>query len=251
MSSIEIQQLTTPVNIPVINQEISDQPPTRFIDFSWDANKTRIQHFFEGAMATTATIAMGSSLGLIAKHFKIIPEEDPCFFWKDFSGIMKKQLGIRDIYLPRFLWIPRLVEAHQEIEVLIWKIFATVAIISGGIGEELVFRGAIQDLLLKRLLGRVITRVSPENASWIDSKTAKIFRIAITSSLFAGVHLITNTDEIPLGIKHQAVGALFAGFIFGAIKESRLGLIGSIGCHMTHNAMAAGTIYHQCVCKSE
>lgn len=196
--------------------------------FTLNSSTTKTKQFIGGVAAASLACTTNKSLSFLAKYFKFILNED-CFFWNDFHDTMQKGTGF----------------VMSQLEA--WKIMAPTAIIFGGIGEELIFRGVMQDLLLTKLLGKAIKKVSSNNASWVDTKTAKIFRIAITSALFAGMHLITNTEEAPLGIKYQAFNALAMGFILGAIKESRLGLIGSIGCHMMHNAISSGQIYFQCV----
>ena len=188
----------------------------------------KTKQFIGGVATSSITLGGNMSIGSMGQYFKIIPET-PCFFWNDYYDNLQKNSALPMSQLDTF------------------KSMAPISIIGAGIGEELVFRGVVQDLILTKLLGKAIKTISPENASWIDTKTAKIFRIVITSALFAGAHLITGTDEIPSGIKFQAFSALVTGFILGAVKESRLGLMGSIGCHMMHNAAAMGLIYTQCI----
>lgn len=211
-------------SVPIAQNEIKE----RERDLSFNSSVARIKRFTGGIVASSITGATNQSIRYIAKYFKIIPEE-PCFFWNDFYDTVQKGSGI-------FM---------SQLEA--WKGIAPIAIICGGIGEELIFREVVQNFLLKELLGKAIQKVSPNNASWVDTKAAKIFRITITATLFAGMHLATDTDEIPLGIKFQAFNALAMGFILGAIKESQLGLIGSIGCHMMHNAISSTQIYIYCV----
>ncbi len=204
---------------------MSSLPVSRQCCFSWDANITRLKHFVEGTAVSSLTLVGNLGLSYAANYLKLIPD-DPCLYWDAFYKTFPKGS------------IPQ----H-----LAWKVFSINAVIIGGIGEELVFRGVIQDLLLKKLLGKVIEKVSPGNAAWTNGKTAKISRIVIASVLFGALHLVTPTKEIPLAIALQAFNALFLGAILGAVKESRLGLIGSIGCHMMHNAACATQIYAQCV----
>jgi len=196
--------------------------------FSLNSITTKTKQFIGGVASVSLAGSTSYSLVSLAKYFKFIPQ-NPCYFWNDFQDTIQKITGI----------------VMSPLDA--WKYVAPTAVLIGGIGEELVFRGVVQDLLLTKLLGKAIKKISPSNASWVDTKTAKIFRIAITSALFAGGHLITLTEEVPLGIKFQAFHALAIGFIFGAIKESHLGLMGSIGCHMMNNAIGSRQIYLQCV----
>lgn len=199
--------------------------------FSLESNLTRAKHVLGGIAATALTVTKGVSAGYIGKFFKIIPDDD-CFFWKDYHKMLQESTNLN---IPSF-------EA--------WKLMVPAALIGGGIGEELIFRGLIQDLILKRLVGKTIEKISPEHASWIDTNAAKVMRITLASGLFAATHLITMSEEIPLGIKWQAFSAFTSGLILGAIKESRLGLKGSIACHMTHNAIGMTDIYYSCIPRS-
>jgi len=227
MSSQVIQNVSIPTTLKWPTDKIENKNEVSSW-FSLNSITTKTKQFIGGVAAASVTASTDYSLESLAKYFKFIPQ-NPCFFWNDYRDNMQKGTGF----------------VMSQLDA--WKIMAPTAVIAGGIGEELVFRGVVQDVLLTKLLGKAIKKVSPNNASWVDTKTAKVFRIAITSALFAAGHLITNTDEIPLGIKYQAFNALAMGFILGAIKESRLGLIGSIGCHMMHNAISSGQIYLQCV----
>jgi membrane protease YdiL (CAAX protease family) len=228
MTSQLVQNISNSGNSQLASQVTIEKKHEASSRFSLNSLITKTKQFIGGVAAASITASTDYSIESLAKYFKFIPQ-NPCFFWNDFQDTMQKSSGIVMLQLDA------------------WKTVAPSAIILGGIGEELIFRGVVQDLLLTKLLAKAIKKVSPNNASWVDTKTAKVFRIAITSALFAAAHLITNTEEIPLGIKYQAFNALVGGFILGAIKESRLGLIGSIGCHMMHNAISSGQVYLQCV----
>ena len=103
--------------------------------------------------------------------------------------------------------------------------------------EELIFRGVIQDLLLKKLVHKVIKRVAPAHANIIDSKIYTVCRIAITSVLFSSIHL-GNMGSLPDDyVYSQVIGSFIMGLWFGAIKE-RWGLAGSIAAHAMQNLTA-------------
>lgn len=203
----------------------TSQPPNFLIRTPSLDTTDPSEQFIKGAAVGPITMLEYETLRYGAAFLGLIPN-DKCFLWKEFYQIMSK-------YRP-------LSEKDAFNAILSDFIFM------GPIKEELIFRGLIQDLLLKRLLGKAIQAVSPRNASWVDSRVAKIFRIIITAALFGAAHLGTQGQA---AFKFQAFYAFAGGCILGAIKESRLGLIGSIGCHMMNNALVGLEWYANCIYK--
>ena len=110
--------------------------------------------------------------------------------------------------------------------------------VSAPIGEEILFRGIIQDLLLKRIPKYIIKKFSPGNENVLDKKAFKIGRILLTSALFSAMYLM-NTDVFgDTYVKTQLISTFVMGIGFGMIKESSLGLLGSIGGHIMNNLVA-------------
>jgi len=200
----------------------------------WSCSKSCMNVVYHKIKQCTVGGAVGGSIGTLA-NFALdqstqmigwTPEE-PCFFWNGYYQEIKRKIP----------------ELSSEIDA--WKFMVPVSIIAGGIGEELLFRGVVQDLLLKRALGRVIQMVSPHSASWVDRTAGKIFRITLAAALFGGTHLIGT--ECGAAIQYQAFTATALGFLLGTIKESQWGLAGAIGSHMLINAIAMAGIYAQCI----
>ena len=114
------------------------------------------------------------------------------------------------------------------------------------VGEELLFRGLIQDVLLKRLPAWMLKKISPGQEKMIDTKIAKIGRIILTSALFSAWHL-QNRGILPDAyVKSQLVGTFTLGILLGMIKESNLGLLGSMGAHFANNTIAISPILLGC-----
>ena len=200
----------------------------------WSCSKSCMNGVYHKIKQYTVGGAVGGSIGILTnialgkstRMIGWIPEE-PCFFWNGYYQEMKKQIP----------------ELSSEIDA--WKFMAPTSILIGGIGEELLFRGVVQDLLLKRALSRVIQMVSPRAASWIDRTGGKVFRITLAAALFGGYHLIGTKGGA--AIQYQAFVATAQGFLLGTIKESRWGLVGAIGSHMLINAIGIDDIYAQCI----
>lgn len=102
------------------------------------------------------------------------------------------------------------------------------------LAEEVLFRGVLQDLLLKRLPEKIIKRISPENAGKVESKIYTAVRILLTSAAFSYYHEMnrgTLSDEY---VTLQRVASFLMGIGFGLLKE-QYGLSASIGAHMMQN----------------
>jgi membrane protease YdiL (CAAX protease family) len=181
----------------------------------------KISQFARGALASSATYIIDHVVLQAAYHLQWIPNENPCFFHEEFLKTAFPTLPLK--------------EACQLIQ---------PAVIIGGMAEEVIFRGLIQHLLLKKLIEKAIAKIAPQQASWVDTKIGKIFRITLVSLLFSGWHLLGTNGEKAFQL--QATAAFFAGCILGAIHESSLGLMGAIGCHMVHNAVAGYLSCNQC-----
>ena len=89
--------------------------------------------------------------------------------------------------------------------------------------EEILFRGLLQNIILKKPL------------KLVDAKITKCFRIGCASALFAVAHLGNRGSYPDNYIKRQVIVALFMGSFLGMIKESKLGLSGAIGAHIGFN----------------
>lgn len=121
------------------------------------------------------------------------------------------------------------------------KTFLIIASIVVPLIEELFFRGIIQDFILKRVPNFLLKKMRPIKSIFSDSTRAKICRVALTTGLFSAFHLLSigsASSELKSFMQIQAIGAIPLGLFFGAIKESPLGLFGTIGAHMGHNFVA-------------
>jgi len=103
----------------------------------------------------------------------------------------------------------------------------------------LIFRGVLQDLVLKRLPQFVLKKTMPDKATLMDTKIAKISRVVIA----AAAETVLYSPILSSFSRSQVIASnamRFAASIFlGSIKESRLGLLGSIGADYGLNAVPA------------
>lgn len=104
--------------------------------------------------------------------------------------------------------------------------------------EEILFRGLLQDILLDRFVRWTVNKLGLNDSKWTSSKAYTAGRILITSALFSYVHSFNSAHFTDEYVAEQIKQSFFAGLFFGLIKESPLGLAGSIGAHMINNVIA-------------
>lgn len=121
---------------------------------------------------------------------------------------------------------------HQEIIHAISNMVVFTPVV-----EELAFRGLIQDLLLKRLVKSVISKVAPQHASKVDSKIYTGVRILLTSVAFAGFHILNKGIMPDSYVDQQVRDTFWMGIGFGIMKET-YGMASNIGAHMMQNLTA-------------
>jgi len=106
----------------------------------------------------------------------------------------------------------------------------------GPICEEFLFRYLLQEQLLKKIPTQILNKNAPQYASAINTKIAKIVRIAFSSAAFALAH--TN-NPYPMNGAVSIVHKFALGLILGAIQESTGNLFYSTAFHMGNNALPA------------
>lgn len=110
-------------------------------------------------------------------------------------------------------------------------------IVAAPIQEEILFRGIIQDLLLKRLVKKAVVKIAPQHASKVDSKIYTAIRILLTSAAFSYIHTYNKDIVVQSYVDLQVIASIFQGISFGILKE-RMGLAASMGAHMMNNLVA-------------
>lgn len=130
---------------------------------------------------------------------------------------------------------------HPELQ---HTVFSVKAHMFGFVGvglpifEEIVFRGLIQDLLLKRIPKYIVKWIAPGKEVALDSAIVEAARITLTAAIFSAFHLANSGLMTDSHVSMQLVATFVLGIGFGALKESKAGLLGSTGAHITNNIWA-------------
>lgn len=111
-------------------------------------------------------------------------------------------------------------------------------VIGPAIKEEILFRGLIQDVCLTEIPKYVIKKIAPGKETILDTTIAKAARIVLTSAAFSAWHLQNKGVLSDSYVSMQLVATFAMGIGFGILKESKTGLLGSIGAHMANNFVA-------------
>lgn len=122
---------------------------------------------------------------------------------------------------------------------------ATVGVIVP-FSEEILFRGLMQDVLLMRIPKFIVKKIAPGKETVLDSSVAKAARIALTAAAFSAYHFQNQGLFSDSYVTMQLVSTFVMGIGFGLLKESKAGLLGSIGAHMANNFVAIAPTLWSC-----
>lgn len=104
--------------------------------------------------------------------------------------------------------------------------------------EEILFRGVVQEIFMKKVSAALLQRSSPHAANWLQSNTyAKIMRVALSTLLFVLAH--TSTENCAMS--NRPIGVISVGILLGAVVENlglKQGLRATIGLHAINNFIA-------------
>jgi membrane protease YdiL (CAAX protease family) len=134
-----------------------------------------------------------------------------------------------------------LVRSYQEI----WGSAVIGGIKFTCVAEEMLFRGIVQDVVLKRIPMFVLKKMSPGKESLLETRIYTVARIVLTSSLFALDQLVYSGTLPDSFVQAQVIAALGTGILCGIIAESPLGLLGAIGYHIKNNFLALPCLLDQ------
>jgi len=94
-----------------------------------------------------------------------------------------------------------------------------ILVFKAPIVEELLFRVGLQELILKRAPKVILNRFAPSNSSVVDSKIAKIARVAVTAAAFSLAHAIPPEAGLPQCSTARLVNNFVFGLILGGVQE--------------------------------
>ena len=92
--------------------------------------------------------------------------------------------------------------------------------------EEILFRYLLQDVIFTQIPKYVLKRIKPGSEVVLDSRSFKIAKIFLTATLFSAGH-----------IQERRVHAFIGGVVYGILKESKYGLVSTIGGHIANNTI--------------
>lgn len=104
-----------------------------------------------------------------------------------------------------------------------WYVAESV-VVSAPIFHEVLFRGLLQDIILKQGVKKAVALVSPKHAELVDSKAYTAARILVASAFFSYYCGVNYHGK-------KIIPSLLNGIGFGLLKE-KYGLASAIGAHM-------------------
>ena len=161
-----------------------------------------------------------------------------------FTGDQLAFLATKIGVIPEFNWdqmMTQMCVTISKIDRVVLKICCEAPII-----EELVFRYGIQEILLKKIPEQFLQRFAPNKQAILDSKVVTLARIVFTAAIFAYIHL-ANKGNFPDSYCDAQVPASFiGGIVYGILKESKVGLLGSVVAHVVNNFFSMIEIFSYC-----
>ncbi len=112
-------------------------------------------------------------------------------------------------------------------------------IITSPIVEEIEHRFLLQEVLLRRLPKMILDKCAPKYTSLIESRAAKIGRVALSTLVFGLCHITRDQDHADkcLG-SNYGISVLGGGILLGYLTEKSGNIGGAIIAHMAHNFWA-------------
>jgi membrane protease YdiL (CAAX protease family) len=111
--------------------------------------------------------------------------------------------------------------------------------------EEIECRFLIQEIALKQMPKKILSKISPKYVSLVDSKIAKITRVFISSFLFALPHYLTQESLGGLGgnpilknlMGNRIIVSFAGGIVLGSLQEATGSIANSLIVHAIHNCV--------------
>lgn len=124
--------------------------------------------------------------------------------------------------------------------------FTKVAVV-GVIGpfiEEMIFREGVQYGLFQALPLLLTSTENDKSAMTqrLNAMAWKTIRIVTTATLFTAVHLFNVSEMSDSNLALQLSNAFIGGLALSILRETPLGLLGSIGAHIANNSGAVFTM---------
>ena len=114
--------------------------------------------------------------------------------------------------------------------------------------EEFIFRTLLQETLLKKAPKWALEKIAPSKVHWVDSKVAKVARIALSAAAFSAYH---RGNQAALGLSDsqmnlQLCNTFGLGIATGILQEKTGSTWASIGLHLSYNILATAFATRKC-----
>ncbi len=114
--------------------------------------------------------------------------------------------------------------------------------------EEFLFRTLLQEILLKKAPKWVLGKIAPGKVHWVDSKAAKVARIALSAAAFSAYH---RGNQAALGLSDSQMNLQLChtfglGIATGILQEKTGSTWASIGLHLSQNILTTALVTRKC-----
>lgn len=203
-----------------------------------------------GVMASSAISPISFGTTFIAQHIGIIQKlEDSASLVSEGARNLEKlgysfiadRLADADCPMHEFVqqW-NKLHRYHPHFQQTVMSVKVSMAASIGiilPVCEEILFRGLMQEVLLKKIPKYILSKIAHEKETYLNSTIAKVTRITLSAGAFSAYHL-TNSGFMPESyVSAQIAGTFILGIGCGILQEN-VGLFGAIGAHAANNIMA-------------
>jgi hypothetical protein len=134
----------------------------------------------------------------------------------------------------------------DSLSVFNFKLEAVYPLMKAAINEELLYRFFMQDICLYRVPRDLIKEIAPGKEKIWDTKIVTAARVLLTAAYFSYAHLSNVEIFSSWYVQAQVVATFVLGIGYGALKESKVGILGPIGAHMINNALSIKPILMAC-----
>jgi hypothetical protein len=164
-----------------------------------------------------------------------------CFIG-DQTVVLSAKIGV----IPDFNWSQMMTEmcvTSRKIENVLFE-FCFL----GPVFEELMHRGGVQEILLTGLPKNILKIIAPGKETLLDLTVVKTARIFLTAAFFSYVHFLLNRGVFPDSYCNAQIVSSFvkSGITYGLLKESKIGLLGSIVAHISNNILSLNEVFSYC-----
>lgn len=132
------------------------------------------------------------------------------------------------------------------------KALALSVLTSSYLLEDFIYRGVVQELLLRKLPIAIMKEIKPGSEAVVDCKTAKIIRVIFSSAICINIGRRVMQPAFKLALQSsscemtQQVGFIIDTVVSSILKETYPGLVGSMTQHLTYAVLSMPRVLFDC-----